>query len=37
MTNVVVEVVTMTGVSPLLVDVPPVTLAYTFNGVSERH
>ena len=37
MTNVVVEVITMVGVNPVLVDVPPVTVASTFNGVSERY
>jgi hypothetical protein len=37
MTIVVVEVVTVTGVNPVLVDVRPVAVAYTVNGVIERH
>jgi hypothetical protein len=36
MTNFVVEVVTAIFVNPELVDMPPVAVAYTANGVIER-
>jgi hypothetical protein len=36
MTNFVVEIVTAICVNPVLVDMPPVAVAYTVNGVIER-